>query len=217
MVDPAEKEKEEIERFLDSLKKERQMRREATEEGAEDLPPWAENIKSSSSEGEDEGEIELDESELESMGGGKQEIEIPDEEEAPAKDEYFEGEGEDKSILDDTTADISIEEEKIAQPSLFEADEEGTLFGEFSKKRERGPGLSIKLMPRIFDILFISVLWILSIWGVSYIIKIPIFDIVNGSIFPLLGFFGILLLIYFFLFYFFLGETLGDYIFSRGK
>ena len=217
MVDPAEKEKEEIERFLDSLKKERQMRREATEEVAEDLPPWAENMKPSSSEGEEEGEIELDESELESLGGQEQEIEIPDEEEVPAKDEYFEGETADEPVLVDTAADVSIGEEKIAQPSLFEEDEEGTLFGGFSKKRRRSSGLSLKLMPRIFDILFVSVLWILSIWGVSYIIKISIFDILNGSIFPLLGFFGILLLIYFFLFYFFLGETLGDYIFSRGR
>ena len=218
MVDPAEKEKEEIERFLDSLKKERQMRREATEEEAEDLPPWAENIKTSSSEGEEEGEIELDESELESIGGEEQEFEIPDEEdEVPAKDEYFETEEEDGSILQDTASDITIEEEKVTQPNLFEPDEEGTLFGDFSKKRERRTGMSFKLMPRIFDILFISVLWIFSIWGVSYIIKIPVFDVVNGSLLPLLGLFGILLLIYFFLFYFFLGETLGDYIFSRGK
>ena len=218
MVDPAEKEKEEIERFLDSLKKERQMRREASEEEVtEDLPPWAENIKTASSEEEGEGAIELDESELEPLEKDEQKLELPADEEEPVKDEYFEVDTEEEVVLEDTASDISDEKEKLDQPGLFKKDEEGTLFGSFAEKRTRGSGIGTKLISRVFDILFISVLWIVSIWGISYILKMPIFDIVNGSIIPLLGFLGILLLIYFFLFYYFLGETLGDYIFSRGK
>ncbi|MBN2246943.1 MAG: zinc ribbon domain-containing protein [Candidatus Aminicenantes bacterium] len=215
MVDPAEKEKEEIERFLDSLKKERQMRREASEEITEDLPPWAENIKSASSE--EEGEIELDESELESMKEEETKIELPAEEEEPAEVEYFEVETEEQPVLDDTPSDIAIEEEKLEQPSLFKKDEGRILFEGFSEKSKRGYRIKPKLVSRLFDVLLISFLWVVSIWGVSYILKMPIFEIVNRSIIPLLGFLGILLLIYFFLFYYFLGETLGDYIFSRGK
>ncbi len=215
MVDPAEKEKEEIERFLDSLKKERQMRREASDEVTGDLPPWAENIKTASSD--EEGEIELDESELESMKENEPDIELPADEEKAPEDEYFEADTEEQSVLDETAQENSEEERKLEQPSLFKKDEERNLFEGFSEKSRRGFGIGPKLASRIFDVLFISVLWVASVWGVSYILKMPIFEIVNGSTVPLLGFLGILLLIYFFLFYYFLGETLGDYIFSRGK
>ncbi|MGB8952748.1 MAG: zinc ribbon domain-containing protein [Candidatus Aminicenantales bacterium] len=77
--------------------------------------------------------------------------------------------------------------------------------------RSRRPGrFFVKLKALLFDLLFVFVFWLLSLWGASRLMEIPLLQLISGTITPLVVFYGILLASYLFLFLFFLGETLGD-------
>jgi|GEM_PF-411881 len=76
-----------------------------------------------------------------------------------------------------------------------------------------------RLMPflkaRLFDILFIGFVWLVALWLASRSLRAPLIDLVSaasGAAFLLYAVFGGL---YFFLFKFFLGETLGDRFFRE--
>ncbi len=73
--------------------------------------------------------------------------------------------------------------------------------------------LSVFLKAKFFDILFVSVFWLVSLWLAARSMNVTIFQmfsVVPNGLFILLG---ALLALYFFPFYFFLGETLGDRLF----
>lgn len=76
-------------------------------------------------------------------------------------------------------------------------------------------GVSLKLKAKFVDLIFITALWLISLWFTAGVIGVSFFKIVFGSPLPVFAFYLILLLLYFFLFLYFLGETLGDHYFSE--
>jgi hypothetical protein len=89
-------------------------------------------------------------------------------------------------------------------------------------EEEGGPHFRFKDMnfplwikSRVFDVLIIAGLWLVTIWLASIVAKVSVFQLITVSTIPILIFLAILLTVYFFLFFFFLGETLGDQMFSQ--
>ena len=211
IVDPAEKEKQEIERFLASIKKERGEKDALEEEilpdpsevkkgileTKDELPPWAEKIKEPLP-----GEVPFSEEEEE------REEPLETEEEAhPVEAE----EPHDETISPyDSGIDI---QEGVYQESL-----------PFDKeKREETKGISVRspsrfsiwLKSRVFDLLFIGTIWLIALWIASRLMEVPLFKLISASGLPVVIFYLVLLICYFFLFLYFMGDTLGEHLFSR--
>ena len=88
------------------------------------------------------------------------------------------------------------------------------------RKRRRGEAaprppfrLSVFLKAKSFDVLFVAVFWLASLWIAARSMDVTLFQMLGKASSGLLAYFGALLVLYFFLFYFFLGETLGDRLF----
>lgn len=200
--DSADKEKEEIERFLDSLKKERQEIKARIKNVEGDLPPWAEKMKSpvpGSREEEEEYE------------------ELPSEGEIREEDDSMDT----REALDIPAAEESTGETGEETPSYTGYDQ-GMLFGsEQEDARRKGFGLfSFLKMPRhfksrLFDVLLIAALWLAALWIAAYLTQTPVFRLFAEAVLPAIGFFVILIAVYFGLFLVFLRETLGDLLFSK--
>lgn len=80
----------------------------------------------------------------------------------------------------------------------------------------RRPGsLSLKLRAKVVDWLFVTALWLISLWFTAQVVDVSYFSLIFGSPVPVLAFYVILLVLYFFLFLYFLGETPGDHYFSE--
>lgn len=211
IVDPAEKEKQEIERFLASIKKERgekdaleeeilldpsEIKKEILET-KDELPPWAEKIKEPLP-----GEVPFSEEEEE------REEPLETEEEALPVEA---GEPHDETISPyDSGIDI---QEGVYQESL-----------PFDKeKREETKGISVRspsrfsiwLKSRVFDLLFIGTIWLIALWIASRLMEVPLFKLISASGLPVVIFYLVLLICYFFLFLYFMGNTLGEHLFSR--
>jgi hypothetical protein len=85
---------------------------------------------------------------------------------------------------------------------------------EAAAPRERPPfRLSAFLKAKSFDVLFVAVFWLVSLWLAARSMDVTLFQILGAASTGLFVFLAILLGLYFFLFYFFLGETLGDRLF----
>jgi len=86
-----------------------------------------------------------------------------------------------------------------------------------SEIEEAGPpgGLSLKLRAKFVDWVFVTALWVISLWFTAQVVGVSFFRLLFGSPLPILAFYLILLVLYFFLFLYFLGETLGDHYFSE--
>jgi len=211
MVDPAEKERQEIERFLASIKKERGEKDALEEEilpdpseikkgileTKDELPPWAEKIKEPLP-----GEVPFSEEEEE-----REEPLETEEEALPVEAE----EPHDETISPyDSGIDI---QEGVYQESL-----------PFDKeKREETKGISVRspsrfsiwLKSRVFDLLFIGTIWLIALWIASRLMEVPLFKLISASGLPVVIFYLVLLICYFFLFLYFMGDTLGEHLFSR--
>lgn len=211
IVDPAEKEKQEIERFLASIKKERGEKDALEEEilpdpseikkgileTKDELPPWAEKIKEPLP-----GEVPFSEEEEE-----REEPLETEEEALPVEAE----EPHDETISPyDSVIDI---QEGVYQESL-----------PFDKeKREETKGISVRspsrfsvwLKSRVFDLLFIGTIWLIALWIASRLMEVPLFKLISASGLPVVIFYLVLLICYFFLFLYFMGNTLGEHLFSR--
>ena len=72
-----------------------------------------------------------------------------------------------------------------------------------------------RLKAIVFDLIFIAVVWLAAVWGASLMMDVPFAALVRGVPLPLGALFVILLAGYFFLFFFFLGETLGGRMAAR--
>ena len=85
-------------------------------------------------------------------------------------------------------------------------------FPEFrpSTAKKHRPGFFRRTIALIFDVLFIAVLWTLSIGLAAKLMAVPPIDLVLATKIPMSLYFLVLLGGYYFLFLFFLGETLGD-------
>jgi len=81
------------------------------------------------------------------------------------------------------------------------------------------PSLGFKnfIKAKIFDLLFIVLFWLVSIWMAARSMEVTVFKLLNVATSGLLIFLLILTSVYFFLFYFFIGETLGDRLFRESE
>jgi hypothetical protein len=229
LVDPAEKEKEEIEKFLDSLKEEREKTKKYYEETGE-LPPWAQSMREGSTRNVPLNEEEFGIEPIESIEGE----EDAGGEEHAAVEEPFGTEEHEETVgpVGDAPAEEKTEGEHVVRPSntgmgLPEGVDQqnlpfsqglfGTTIEKEKKSRFKKPEMQFSpwIKSRIFDVLFIFGVWIVTLWLASRVLAISLFKLLTSSTVQTLVFFGILLLIYFFLFLFFLGETLGDHLFSE--
>jgi hypothetical protein len=75
--------------------------------------------------------------------------------------------------------------------------------------------LALKLRAKLVDWVFVTALWVISLWFTAQVVGVSFFRLLFGSPLPVLAFYAILLILYFFLFLYFLGETLGDHYFSE--
>jgi hypothetical protein len=73
--------------------------------------------------------------------------------------------------------------------------------------------LAVFFKSKVFDVLFVGVFWLVALWLAASSIGVTLFDILGTMSLSMLLLYGALILLYFFLFKFFLGETLGDRLF----
>lgn len=70
------------------------------------------------------------------------------------------------------------------------------------------------LKSKTFDILFIGFVWLIALWLAAQSLSTTLFDMLSITPWSAILFYAVLVLLYFFLFKFFLGETLGDRLFK---
>ncbi len=98
----------------------------------------------------------------------------------------------------------------MREPERREAEEEG------EEARLRPPfSFSIFFKSKAFDVLFVGIFWLVALWLAAYSMGLNLFEILGSMSGPMLLLYAVFLLIYFFLFKFFLGETLGDRLFRE--
>ena len=82
------------------------------------------------------------------------------------------------------------------------------------KPKEPPSQFSTRIKSRIFDVLFIAAVWFVTTWIASYVMEVKLFKLISAAALLLVVFYVVLLSAYLSLFLFFLGETLGDYLFD---
>lgn len=268
VIDPEEKEKAEIEKFLKSLKEDRDDW-DGDIPPTDELPPWAEKIKDekpdetpapdagseeeiqkivetreelpvneqetaeegtigeeqpveeSPPEGEDVKEVE---EEILEPVGVTPEDEVPDvriPEEEVAKEEVTEEEIPGEEVLEETAPDHETVmpdtgmglPEGVEQENLPFAD---SVAAESTVEEKSPPSrLSTWLKSRAFDVLFIAAFWIVALHIASRMLSTNLFKLISASVLPSVAFYLALLVVYLFLFFLFLGQTLGDHLFPH--
>lgn len=214
---PEEEEREAIDRFLKSVKRERAEKAgileeeeilpdskkisEGTSKLKEALPPWAEKVQKGAAL-----EVEAEEREA-APELGKELQEEEEEVEAEEKEEGGE-EALDELPIPEKEAELKERIEEVGLPF------EGEIEEERAGKRRAPSRLSTWLKRRAFDLLSIAVLWIISLWLASRLMEVSLFRLILVSALPSLGFYLVLLVIYFSFFILMLGATPGDLIFS---
>ncbi|NTU51545.1 MAG: hypothetical protein HGA94_03795 [Candidatus Aminicenantes bacterium] len=66
---------------------------------------------------------------------------------------------------------------------------------------------------RVFDVLFVGIFWLAALWLAANATGQTFFEILGSVSGPMLLLYAVFVFLYFFLFKFFLGETLGDRLF----
>jgi hypothetical protein len=202
-------EKEEIDRFLQTLREreaeetsliidkgvsapaEGDLEEKIPETG--ELPPWAKKIE------------EVPPSEIEEEKEEGEEVPEPEKEMEEVEEEVVE----EQVPPEEPLRDIQEADEQKSLPFLK---------GEERKKAIRAPSrFSVKLKATVFDLLFVSVLWLITLWLASRVLDGSLFRLISVTIPASLIFYLILVISYFFLFLFFLGETLGDRLFRHER
>jgi hypothetical protein len=72
---------------------------------------------------------------------------------------------------------------------------------------------SVFFKSKIFDVLFVGIFWLAALWLAANATGQTFFEILGSVSGPMLLLYGVFVFLYFFLFKFFLGETLGDRLF----
>jgi hypothetical protein len=91
-----------------------------------------------------------------------------------------------------------------------EAEEEG------EEPAPRPPfSFSVFFKSKAFDVLFVGLFWLVALWLAANSMDATLFDILGSMSGSMLLLYAVFVLIYFFLFKFFLGETLGDRLFRE--
>jgi hypothetical protein len=74
---------------------------------------------------------------------------------------------------------------------------------------------SVFFKSKAFDVLFVGLFWLVALWLAAYSMGLTLFEILGSMSGSMLLLYAVLVFLYFFLFKFFLGETLGDRLFRR--
>ena len=181
-------------------------------ETKEELPLWAESAQSASSEERDEDKHDRAGETSYAPGDTyefKEEVLSQAEEYASPHTGVGLPESVTKAMPFTPTAEAGREEEEAAETAEAGAEE---------LKAEETPrpqlGLVSKLRALVFDLGFILIVWAISLVLASRIMSVPILRLASVSAVSLVLFYLVLVVAYFFLFLFFLGETLGDRLVS---
>jgi len=85
---------------------------------------------------------------------------------------------------------------------------------EIEEPEPRPPfNFSVFIKSKTFDILFVGLFWLVALWLAASSMGMTLFDILGSMSGSMLMLYGVFVVLYFFLFKFFLGETLGDRLF----
>jgi hypothetical protein len=89
-------------------------------------------------------------------------------------------------------------------------------FEEAEEAEPRPPfSFSVFFKSKAFDVLFVGLFWLVALWLAANSLGATLFDILGSMSGPMLLLYAVFVFIYFFLFKFFLGETLGDRLFRE--
>ena len=228
IVDEAEKEKEEIDEFVASIKKERESVREIQIPDTQDMPPWADAVQegplpdipptdeiSLQKDVSDASELDTDDSlaieedletdQAEELPPASEEVALrptPGYDTGSAFPETVDQQG--LPFLGKTEEADAVEQTGY-EPQAVESE---------SRQKPQPIGFGDWIKARIFDVVFVTALWFVALWIASQVLGNSVFLLISGSALVTLIFLAVLLFIYFFFFLFFLGETLGNYLFS---
>ena len=72
---------------------------------------------------------------------------------------------------------------------------------------------SVFFKSKAFDVLFVGLFWLVALWLAAASLGVTLFAILGSMSGPMLLLYAVFVFLYFFLFKFFLGETLGDRLF----
>ncbi len=230
--DTEEREKVEIERFVESIKRERERAKdyftpekeilppkgmgEETSEIKEKIPPWAEKIKEEPPqelEDKEEDRKKEEPAELEEDIKYK-EIKTPVDEFPPEEDKPSPPTAEPLA----PKAEPILSEKEIGFPE--EVDQRIPFTREIREKRKRAVRRRRSryyawLKARVFDFFFIAAFSLICLGLASRLMAVSLFRLISTSGPPVLVFYFVLLLFYFGFFILFLGETPGDRLFPR--
>ncbi|MGQ9801303.1 MAG: zinc ribbon domain-containing protein [Candidatus Saccharicenans sp.] len=203
-----------------------------------EVPSWIKEVKTASTEllkgTEETGEIK----EPEKMEAETDELWLEEEERATEPTMGFpekltRSELELAEPAEETTEELEMELEEEIQKTDKSTTEEifretpvspvgGTGLAAGSRRAAEGralPPLGFKnfVKAKIFDLLFLVMFWLVSIWIAARSMQTTIFKLLGLASSGLLFYLLILTFFYFFLFYFFIGETLGDRLFQENE
>ena len=85
---------------------------------------------------------------------------------------------------------------------------------EYEESEARGPfSFAVFLKSKAFDVLFVGLFWLVALWLAAHATDRTLFEVLGAVSGPMFLLYAVFVLLYFFLFKFFLGETLGDRLF----
>lgn len=229
--DTEEREKVEIESFVESIKREREKQNdyftpeeeviapkemgEETSEIKEKIPPWAEKIKE-----EPPQELENEEKKREKEDPEELEEDFKDKEIKTPVDEPLPKEDKPPTPIPGNlspTDEPILSDKEIGFPE--EVDYKVPFDREIREKkravRRRRSRYYAWLKARAFDFVFIAAFSLICLGLASRLIQVSLFKLILTSGPPVLVFYFVLLLFYFGFFILFLGETPGDRLFPR--
>lgn len=241
----AELGRREVEDFLRVLEeKEKDHLKEKIESGKTEkvetggVPSWVKEVKTASTEILAGTEEAREDREPEKMDSETDELWL-EEEETPTEptmgfpEKLTRSELELTGPAEETPEELSIELKAEREETEWPTTEEilkktpvspvvGTGLEARSQRAADGrtlPPLGFKnfVKAKIFDLLFLVMFWLVSIWISARSMQTTIFKLLGLASSGLLFYLLILIFFYFFLFYFFVGETLGDRLFREGE
>ena len=237
--------KEQIDKFLEVLaKKEAEVEPppKTAREPSGTLPPWASTMKgapvfpdetgpvgvldkgvadTAAPDFEEEVEIFPRRKDSDSTIGLPERVSqspLPFEQGAAEEEEEEEGEpveGEAREKMLPTAGPVRPEREAVhpvreSERREAEAEEEG------EEPEPRLPfSFSVFFKSKAFDVLFVGLFWLVALWLAANSMGATLFDILGSMSGSMLLLYAVFVFIYFFLFKFFLGETLGDRLFRE--
>lgn len=221
--------KKEVDRFIASArdKAQEEVAEEAEEvegiaggeETKEDLPPWASDMKGAPPAVLESEEEEAEEETTTTATPGQEwtsdsGIGVP--EKVTQSSLAFTDTTEVEEETGEEDAYRKRQEKRVqeAAQGIAALTEVDTVAAEGGRSATPSP-FSLRIKAKFVDLIFITALWLISLWFTAEVIGVSLFRLFAKSPLPVLGFYLILLLLYFFLFLYFLGETLGDHYFSE--